>query len=61
MQANDKKSTTAIDICLLKENVDLCAKPTTDKFPIFKDVDSTTKKNYMPVSILKSIFKFFEN
>ena len=31
-----------------------------DISPIFKSVDSTAKKNYRPVSILKSVAKLFE-
>ena len=31
-----------------------------DITPIFKSVDSTSKKNYRPISILKSVSKLFE-
>ena len=59
-----------VDICapILMEIFNNCIKNGTfadelklaDMSPIFKSIDSTDKKNYRPISILKSVSKLFE-
>ena len=59
-----------VDICapILMEIFNNCIKNGTfadelklaDISPIFKSIDSTDKKNYRPISILKSVSKLFE-
>ena len=66
-----KKSSTGVSIGLapkLTEIFNSCISKgifpdelkVADISPIFKSVDSTAKKNYRPVSILKSVSKLFE-
>ena len=60
-----------VDICAstLMEIFNHCIKNGTfpdelklaDISPIFKLLDSTDKKNYRPISILRSVSKLFEN
>ena len=59
-----------VDICapILTDIFNDCSKNGTfanelklaDITPIFKSVDNTAKKNYRPISILKSVSKLFE-